>query len=240
MIRLDHLQEFIQNALGSGMGAAVAAFVIAFLVCLFLIPHIIRLSARHNLLDKPNERKVHKAPVSRLGGAGIVAGILISSPLWFLHGGTVVLLHVLAGMLILVAVGVIDDLRELSPGVKFLGQVVAALFLAHAGLLIDNLFGIFGLGQLPVIIQYLITVFIVAGVINAFNLIDGIDRLFLSLPPGPNIQFCHPGRLRGRRPARIFKIQLPPGPDLHGRHRLDGSGVPPIGRRADGPGDQPG
>jgi UDP-N-acetylmuramyl pentapeptide phosphotransferase/UDP-N-acetylglucosamine-1-phosphate transferase len=80
-------------------------------------------------------------------------------------------------MLILIIIGVIDDIRELPPKIKFLGQVVAALLLAHAGLLIDNLFGVFGIEHLPIVIQYILTVFIVAGIVNAFNLIDGIDGL---------------------------------------------------------------
>ncbi|MEI6456022.1 MAG: MraY family glycosyltransferase [bacterium] len=177
MIKTDLFREFFSTLHPSEWWISLVAFAIGFTVCLVLIPLIIRFSVRHNLVDKPNERKVHKVPISRLGGAGIVAGVLVTAPLWFIQGNTPVLLHLLAGMLILIVIGVIDDLRELTPKVKFLGQVVAALFLAHAGLLIDNLFGIFGIGQLPVAVQYIITVFIVAGVINAFNLIDGIDGL---------------------------------------------------------------
>ena len=156
---------------------SVIAFIISFIVCFILIPVIIKLSTRFNLVDKPNERKVHKVPISRLGGLGIVLGTLSSAPLWFLKGDPALLIHLLGGMLILVIIGVVDDIRELPPKVKFLGQFVAALLLAHAGLLIDNLFGIFGIEHLPVLVQYVLTVFIVTGIINAFNLIDGIDGL---------------------------------------------------------------
>ena len=116
-------------------------------------------------------------PISRLGGLGIITGTLAAAPLWFLNGDPVLLIHILAGILILIVIGVTDDLRELPPKIKLAGQVVAALLLAHAGLLIDNLFGIFGIEHLPVVVQYLLTLLIVAGIINAFNLIDGIDGL---------------------------------------------------------------
>jgi len=169
--------DFFRKVVTKEPGYVAAAFATAFLVCFVLIPVIIRLSAKYQLVDQPNERKVHKVPISRLGGIGIVTGVLLSSPIWFSSGEYVKLMHILGGMVILIILGVVDDLRELSPKIKFIGQFIAALFLAHSGLLIDNLFGIFGIGHLPLVIQYALTVLIVAGVINAFNLIDGIDGL---------------------------------------------------------------
>jgi UDP-N-acetylmuramyl pentapeptide phosphotransferase/UDP-N-acetylglucosamine-1-phosphate transferase len=177
MIILDSLQKVAQAAGENEIVFLVAAFTGSFIICLILIPVIIKLSIKYNLVDKPNERKVHKIPISRLGGLGIVAGMLATFPLWFIYANQYFLLHLLTGLVILMIIGIVDDLRELPPKVKFLGQVVAALFLAHAGLLIENMFGIFGINHLPVFIQYILTVFIVAGIINAYNLIDGIDGL---------------------------------------------------------------
>ncbi len=174
---LKIVEDFISVAGSGEIVLPAIAFGISFIVCFILIPIIIKLSVRFNLVDKPNERKVHKVPISRLGGLGIVLGTLASVPLWFLKGDPVLLMHLLAGMVILIIIGVVDDIRELPPKIKFLGQVVAALLMAHAGLLIDNLFGIFGIEELPIVLQYILTVFIVAGIINAFNLIDGIDGL---------------------------------------------------------------
>ena len=177
MSKFDLIKDFFSNAGKEEMMISIAATAISFLICLAMILVIIKLSNRYNLVDKPNERKVHKVPVSRLGGLGIVTGILSTIPLWFLHGNNYLLLHLLTGLFILLVIGVIDDLRELTPKVKFLGQILAALFLAHAGLMIENMFGIFGIGHLPYFIQYILTIFIVAGIINAINLIDGIDGL---------------------------------------------------------------
>jgi len=162
----------IDNLMLSG-----ASFGVSFIICLMMLPIIIRLSNRYNLVDNPNERKVHKVPVSRLGGLGIVMGILATVPLWFINGNFYFLMHLLASLIILIIIGVTDDLKELTPKVKFIGQIIAALLLAHAGLLIENMFGIFGVDHMPHLIQYLLTVFIVTGIINAFNLIDGIDGL---------------------------------------------------------------
>jgi len=177
MTIFDLIPDFFSKARPDDMLISAAAFIASLVIVLLMIPFIIKISARYNLVDKPNERKVHKTPISRLGGIGIVTGILFTSPLWFFSGDKIMLIHFILGMLLLIIIGIVDDLKELSPRVKLLGQLAAAVFLAHGGLRIDNMFGIFGIGELPVIIQYMITAFIVAGIINAFNLIDGIDGL---------------------------------------------------------------
>lgn len=177
MSRFDLLKDLFNDKTTDDLLLSGAALGVSFIICLMLIPVIIRLSVKYNLVDKPNERKVHKLPISRLGGLGIVLGIFSTVPLWFIAGNVNFLLHLIAGMIILIIIGVTDDLRELTPKVKFAGQIIAALLLAHAGLRIDDMFGFFGVGHLPHIVQYIITVFVVTGIINAFNLIDGIDGL---------------------------------------------------------------
>jgi UDP-N-acetylmuramyl pentapeptide phosphotransferase/UDP-N-acetylglucosamine-1-phosphate transferase len=177
MTIFESFKEALQTSTRTDLLFYGAAFIGSFIICLVLIPVIIKLSVKHNLLDKPNERKVHKSPISRLGGFGIVAGLLSTSAFWFFSGNISLLIYLLAGIFILLIIGIIDDLKELSPRIKFIGQILAALLMAYAGLRINNLFGVFGIHDLPVFVQYLLTVFIVVGLINAYNLIDGIDGL---------------------------------------------------------------
>ncbi len=169
--------DMVKTATPNELLLLALAFAGSFAVCLVLIPIIIKFSNKYNLVDKPNERKVHKVPISRLGGLGIVTGTLASAPLWFIYGNSSILFHMLAGIAILMVIGIIDDLRELPPKVKLLGQIAAALVMAHAGLRVDDLFGLFTIHHLPIVVQYILTILIVAGIVNAFNLIDGIDGL---------------------------------------------------------------
>ena len=125
MARLDLLKDLISDKVSDDLLLSGAALGVSFIICLMLIPVIIRLSVKFNLVDKPNERKVHKVPVSRLGGLGIILGISSSIPLWFIGGNVNFLLHLIAGMIILIVIGVTDDLRELTPRVKFAGQIIA-------------------------------------------------------------------------------------------------------------------
>ena len=155
----------------------VITFSSAFIVTMIVLPAIIRISERKKIFDLPGERKVHTRLISRLGGIGIFTGFLTSSVIWFYHNDLGQTSLILAAFLILFIVGLADDLKGLSPLVKFAGQVLAAFIIAYAGFRIESLSGIFGVHELPVPVQYAFTIFLVAGIINAVNLIDGIDGL---------------------------------------------------------------
>jgi UDP-N-acetylmuramyl pentapeptide phosphotransferase/UDP-N-acetylglucosamine-1-phosphate transferase len=153
------------------------AFLSAFVVTYILIPAIIRISERKNIFDVPDERKVHTRLISRLGGVGIFIGFLVSSVLWFFHNDPFQITLILSALFILFVVGLVDDLKGLTPLIKYFGQLLAAFIAAYAGLRIHSLAGIFGINELPMVVQYGFTMFLVTGVINAVNLIDGIDGL---------------------------------------------------------------
>ena len=154
------------------------AFVSALAFCLLLIPLIIRFSIRFNLVDNPNERSVHKNPVPRLGGMGIfisaLAGITLSrSGLEAIATWPVLF----SSITILFFVGIWDDLKNISAKLRFVIQICCATALAATGIRLTSLYGIFGVQELTTGWQYIITVLIITGTTNAFNLIDGIDGL---------------------------------------------------------------
>jgi UDP-N-acetylmuramyl pentapeptide phosphotransferase/UDP-N-acetylglucosamine-1-phosphate transferase len=142
-----------------------------------MIPIIIHRSERHQLFDRTDGRKVHKGNISRLGGLGISAAFLAISFLWFVAGDPSEIAYLIPAILTILFIGILDDLRELSPKYKFIGQFIAAFLIAHAGIRIESLFGILGVWELPLFIQYAITILTITGVLNAINLMDGIDGL---------------------------------------------------------------
>jgi UDP-GlcNAc:undecaprenyl-phosphate/decaprenyl-phosphate GlcNAc-1-phosphate transferase len=157
------------------MQAYVLAFIIAVAVAYFATPHIKELAIKAGAMDAPDERKVHKEPIPRMGGLAIylaaVAAIFISMKmnhqvLGIILGGTVML-----------AVGVIDDIKQLSAKVKLMGQIIAALVLVAFDVRIEWLTNPFGsmvyLGYLSIPI----TILWVVAVTNTVNLIDGLDGL---------------------------------------------------------------
>ncbi|MBR7143237.1 MAG: undecaprenyl/decaprenyl-phosphate alpha-N-acetylglucosaminyl 1-phosphate transferase [Clostridia bacterium] len=144
-------------------------------------PFVRRLAIRVKALDIPkDERRMHKKPIPLLGGLALftafIAAYLILFPI------TSENLFFLLGALVIVAVGTLDDIRPLSPAIKALGQVVACLFPIFGGMQIDYI-GWFGgeyLGFHPWI-SVLLTLVWMFAIINAINLVDGLDGLAVGL-----------------------------------------------------------
>jgi len=134
------------------------------------------------LHDIPNDRKIHKNPTPSLGGLAMFIGLVISllfSINFTKHGE---FQYYIAAFLILLSIGLKDDIFILDPFKKLLGQIVAvSIILYKCHLVMDNLQGLFGIHALPMSIAYGFTFLFFLFVINAFNLIDGVDGLAGSL-----------------------------------------------------------
>ena len=102
-----------------------------FLFVVIIMPLIMKIASHVNALDIPNERKVHKKPMPRLGGLGIFSGLLIGYMLFCTQ--TVQMNSILIGSCILILVGMIDDIKPLKPLVKFCGQVASAIVVVYYG-----------------------------------------------------------------------------------------------------------
>jgi UDP-GlcNAc:undecaprenyl-phosphate GlcNAc-1-phosphate transferase len=136
-------------------------------------------------IDYPNERSLHEFPTPKLGGLAVLVAVLI--------GGSIFLpwdqetRSILAGAIVITAVGVIDDLVDLPAGVKLLGQTAAAIIPVASGVTVDSftvpflgridpgsveLFNPPGIGAID-----LGQVLTVVGIVAVANLIDGVDGL---------------------------------------------------------------
>ena len=133
------------------------------------------LAWRIGAIDEPRERGLHQFPTARLGGLAIWAGIVAAGLVWLpsnqqTHG-------ILAGATVIVAVGIADDLLDLSADVKFAGQVLAAVVPVAAGVRVETMtlpfLGHIELGDA----SYPLTVLGIVAVMNIVNFIDGVDGL---------------------------------------------------------------
>jgi len=153
-------------------------FIGAFLLTYFTIPKIIAVVEYKKLLDKPNQRSSHKKVTPTLGGIAFYFTLMFS--LFFLkdYDNSSVVYNILPGLTILFIFGLKDDLVVLSPTAKLIAQVTATLFiLANSSFHIDSLNGFLGIYELPQYASIIISSFIMIVIINAYNLIDGIDGL---------------------------------------------------------------
>ena len=147
--------------------------IISFLITYLAIPKIITFASKKNLCDIPNgdSLKIHKKPVPNIGGMGIFFGFLVASIVGaFVVGeGHRELLGVFAGSLVVLSLGLWDDVRNINPYLRIAGQTLAAVILVFAGIKVN---------VIPV--NYIIiplTIIYVLGAINAVNLLDGLDGL---------------------------------------------------------------
>lgn len=139
----------------------------------------------------PNQRKVHKCLVPRLGGISFMPSMLLSFFIVTIIMGTQSVdakitistwtLGLLISLLIIYATGIVDDLIGLDAKVKFVTQIIAACILPFCGLYINNLYGLFGIHAIPYYVGFPLTVLAIVFIDNAMNLIDGIDGLSASL-----------------------------------------------------------
>ncbi|HWR56062.1 MAG TPA: MraY family glycosyltransferase, partial [Negativicutes bacterium] len=153
----------------------IVAFIIAVAVAYFATPHVKELAIKAGAMDTPDERKVHREPVPRMGGLaiyfGVVAAVFISMKI------NHQILGIFLGGSIMLAVGIIDDIKQLSAKAKLAGQILAAMALIVFDVRIEWLTNPFG----PMIyLDYLsipVTILWIVAVTNTVNLIDGLDGL---------------------------------------------------------------
>ena len=172
-------------------GDIAIAFLLAFITAFVITPYTIRLAKKVGAVDIPNDRRVNKKPMPRLGGLAVIAGFLVSVIYLVISasiegkinlsedGLNIKLLGILGGMLVLGIVCYIDDVKDIKPLVKLAGQVAAAVIVASSGVLIDNFTIPFKENSfvLNEVFSFIRTVGWIVGITNAINLIDGLDGL---------------------------------------------------------------
>lgn len=172
----------------------ICCFLSTLLSVLFagiLIPQILLVSYRRKLFDMPDERKIHRGNVPRLGGIAFTPVILFSVSL--LLGMSILMVNTdmenmmrinaqaisfgLCALLLMYLTGMSDDLIGVRYRAKFVVQIFCAVLLIGAGMYVNDLHGIIGLGHISPWFGIPLTILIVVYVVNAINLIDGIDGL---------------------------------------------------------------
>lgn len=152
-------------------------YVMAFVLTLIFIPPVIFMVKRFKLFDRPNARKEHTIPTPTFGGIAIFSGMLVSLLFWFKFNSHPATITFLLSIILLFGVGIMDDLKDLAARYKLVIEAGLASMLAFAGIRITSFGGLFGIYELHIVAQYIITMVAIVGITNAFNLIDGIDGL---------------------------------------------------------------
>ncbi len=155
----------------------ILCFVTAFVVAMIFMPPLIKLINRFKFYDLPDERKAHSLPVPTMGGIAVCAGMAVACMLWFNFTRDMFVICFFFSIAAMFALGILDDLHNISARYKLVIQLAIACLIAFCGVRINSFNGLFGIYELPISAQYTFTIIAIAGITNAFNLIDGIDGL---------------------------------------------------------------
>src|SRR5436189_1681467 len=173
----NHFQLLQASLNFSDFKFGLLTYVMAFVLTLIFIPPVIFMVKRFKLFDRPNARKEHSVPTPTFGGISIFAGMMVSLVFWFKFYNHPSIITFFLSMILLFGVGIMDDLKDLAARYKLVIEAGVATLLAVSGIRITSFGGLFGINELHIIAQYIITVVTIVGITNAFNLIDGIDGL---------------------------------------------------------------
>lgn len=165
-----------EKAMSQALGVLGTSLGLSFVLATASVAGLRLFAPQLRLLDSPGGRKDHVGAIPLVGGLGIMVSLLLTAYAtglapeagWFIFGAVII-----------VAVGLWDDVVEISPRVRFLVQIAAAaIMIWGAGVQLTSVgnlfgFGLQGLGFLAIPL----TIFAIVGVVNAVNMMDGMDGL---------------------------------------------------------------
>ena len=219
---LQHL-NYSESSKEAVLLEIVLPFFTAFLLVLVATPALIKVAKLKHLVDEPGEaRKLHRRSVPTLGGIMIFAGTIISYCLWFPSQSSWKLgnnydpltalsefKYVLASMFILFFLGLKDDIIGVSPSKKLLIHVIVGFILVYmADIRLTQFWGLFTVDVLPYSVSLGLSLFIYIVIVNAINLIDGVDGLAAGTGLIASAAFCYWFYRTGDTPLALLAAGL--------------------------------
>lgn len=195
----------------------------SFVIVLISTPVLIKVAKIKHLVDEPGEaRKVHHRSIPTLGGIMIFAGTIISYALWFpsaspeqfgINYNVLSALedfkYLVASMFILFFMGLKDDIIGLSPTKKlFIHIIVAFILVIFADIRITNFWGLFEMNEIPYSASVVISIFTYIVIVNAVNLIDGVDGLAAGVGTIAAISFAYWYYMTEDMPLALLAVAL--------------------------------
>ncbi len=137
-----------------------------------------RIAILKNITDNPDARKLQKVPVPCLGGVAVFFGIIMALLIAGIEFEASKMFTIVCAFTLMLCIGTMDDILSLSPLFRFCMEVLIIMLLIYGGSgYIDNFHGLWGVYSIPDWIAIPLTIFACVGIINAINLIDGVNGL---------------------------------------------------------------
>ena len=173
------------------------------------MPIVIRVAHSLKLMDNPNERSAAKNPIPTLGGIAIFISFVFAATVGLSGDELPEMIYILSAVILMFFVGLKDDILTLSAWKKLTAQLItSAIIVFLAKIRFTNLHGFLGIGDIAMIPSIILTFFVIIVIINAFNLMDGIDGLAAGLSMLAAIVFGGWFFISGHNDYAILSIAL--------------------------------
>jgi len=174
--------NFLNSLLLNDGFRILLAFLFSLILSLYGIPVLVRIADNHSMYDHPNGRTTHLHPTPRLAGIAMFLSVILSVSLLTRIDSFPGYQFAVASSIIIFFIGIKDDMMGITFSKKFIAQLAAAsILILFAGYRFTSLHGYFGVHEISYPLSFLISLFFIIGITNAFNLIDGVDGLSGSL-----------------------------------------------------------
>lgn len=177
------MNQYFFNSIPVAAGALVALAAVWWVYF-----KILRIAKDKNLVDNPDARKLQKTPIPVMGGIAVFFGVVMGLLAAYTIGGImnvdfhIQLMPVLAAMVVMLYIGAMDDIMGLTPRARFVIEIMTVTGLIYAsGGCIDTFHGLWGIQSFSWWMAVPLTVFAGVGIINAVNMVDGVNGLSSTL-----------------------------------------------------------
>lgn len=156
----------------------ITLFLVSLLSTWWIFKRVLRIAKLKNIVDNPDERKLQRVPIPVLGGVAVFFGMSVAFAVAGLIHDVSNMFAMVCVMVIMLYVGIMDDIIGLTPKTRFVIEILVVLLLIYCNnYSIDNFHGLWGIYTIPRWISVPLTVFACVGIINAINLVDGVNGL---------------------------------------------------------------
>lgn len=153
-------------------------FVISLVCTWWIFKKVLKVAVLKNIVDNPDARKFQRTPVPVLGGVAVFFGMIVALTATRLTHDTYSLFVIMGVMTIMLYVGTMDDIISLTPKARFIIEILVVLVLIYSNnYSLDDFHGLWNIDTIPNWLSIPLTVFACVGIINAINLIDGVNGL---------------------------------------------------------------
>lgn len=150
--------------------------LVSFIVSMVSYPVLLRFAKRHGIVDNPGSRKLHREPVPVMGGVAVYVGIMAALLVAIVLGHYDFPMTTIIGMTTMLAVGVWDDVRDIPAILRFIVELVLVWgMMSWTNVYIDNFHGLWNISDITMYVSLPLSLVASVGIINAVNLIDGVD-----------------------------------------------------------------